>query len=93
MFLIYRAAERPEYKGNMVEGIALASNNPVVGGTVKKVDLRLVRGIDGLIRLSVYSPAIDAAVSPLFTLDDMEGGPKENRPLTTADVGPGGLWK
>ncbi|MDR9855477.1 chondroitinase-B domain-containing protein [Paenibacillus sp. VCA1] len=103
------AAERPEYKGNMVEGIALASNNPVVGETVKKEDLRLVRGIDGLIRLSVYSPAIDAAVSPLFALDDMDGqmryapdvgadeynadGPKENRPLTTKDVGPGALKK
>ncbi|MNU04963.1 hypothetical protein D3C72_2496020 [compost metagenome] len=59
--------------------------------------------------MSVYSPAIDAAVSPLFTLDDMDGqmryapdvgadefnagGPKEKRPLTTADVGPGALWK
>jgi len=103
------AAERPDYKGNMIEGIALASNNPVVSGTVKKVDLRLVRGLDGLIRLSVYSPAIDAAVSPLFTLDDMDGqmryapdvgadefnagGPKERRPLTTVDVGPRALWK
>lgn len=101
--------ERPDYKGNKIEGIASASNNPVVSGMIKKEDLRLVRGIDGLIRLSVYSPAIDAAVSPFFALDDMDGqmryapdvgadeyhagGAKTNRPLLPADVGPRALLK
>lgn len=103
------AQERPEYKGNKVEGIAPLSNNPVVGGAIRKEDLKLVRGTDGLIRLSVYSPAIDAALSPLLALDDIDGqmiyapdvGADEyssgksitNRPLTTVDVGPQALMK
>ncbi|MEI4896398.1 hypothetical protein Q8G71_34460, partial [Klebsiella pneumoniae] len=89
--------------------IAPVSNNPVVGGAIRKEDLKLVRGTDGLIRLSVYSPAIDAAISPLLALDDMDGqmryapdvGADEyspgrsitNQPLTTVDVGPQALMK
>ncbi len=103
------AKERPDYKGNMIEGSASVSNNPAVAGLMSKEDLRLVRGKDGLIRLSLYSPAIDAAVGPWVTLDDMDGqmrhapdvgadeyeafGTKTNRPLTPTDVGPGALPK
>ncbi|MEC0089679.1 chondroitinase-B domain-containing protein [Paenibacillus macquariensis] len=100
--------ERPVYKGNMVEGIAPISNNPIINGAIPKQELRLVRSTDGLIRLSIYSPAIDAAVSPYFALEDIDGqmryapdvgadeymfnGPKMNQPLTPADVGPQALF-
>ena len=100
--------ERPVYKGNMIEGIASISNNPLVSGEITKQELRLVRGTDGLIRLSIYSPAIDAAVSPYLALEDIDrqmryapdvgadeytlNGPKMNQPLTPADVGPQALF-
>ncbi|KKO52399.1 chondroitinase-B domain-containing protein [Paenibacillus sp. DMB20] len=66
--------ERPVYAGNLVEGTAQISNNPVVNDSVTKQPLKLVRcKDDGLFRLSANSPAIDAAVSPYTASDDMDG--------------------
>lgn len=96
--------ERVEYKGNKLEGNAPISNNPVVDREMNKQDLRLVRSKDGLIRLSIYSPAVDAALAPYAAAEDMDGQlryipdvgadeydsgkQRSNPPLTARDVGP-----
>lgn len=96
--------ERVEYKGNKLEGNAPISNNPIVDREMNKQDLRLVRSKDGLIRLSIYSPAVDAALAPYAAAEDMDGQlryipdvgadeydsgkQRSNPPLTARDVGP-----
>lgn len=96
--------ERVEYKGNKLEGNAPISNNPIVDREMDKQDLRLVRSKDGLIRLSIYSPAVDAALAPYAAAEDMDGQlryipdvgadeydsgkQRSNPPLTARDVGP-----
>ena|GEM_PF-1783779 len=96
--------ERPQYIGNIVDGIAAVSNNALVTNAVRHEALKLIRGNDGLIRLSTLSPAIDAAVAPYYAWEDIDGQPRYipdagadeynpelsvmNRPLTAADVGP-----
>lgn len=96
--------ERVEYKGNKLEGNAPISNNPIVDREMNKQDLRLVRSKDGLIRLSIYSPAVDAALAPYAAVEDMDGQlryipdvgadeydsgkQRSNPPLTARDVGP-----
>lgn len=96
--------ERAVYKGNMLSGNAPISNNPIVDREMTKQELHLVRSMDGLIRLSVYSPAVDAALTPFVAADDMDGqiryipdvGADEyapgkqraNPPLSVHDVGP-----
>lgn len=96
--------ERVEYKGNKLEGNAPISNNPVVDREMNKQDLRLVRSKDGLIRLSIYSPAVDAALAPYAAAEDLDGQlryipdvgadeydsgkQRSNPPLTARDVGP-----
>lgn len=96
--------ERVEYKGNKLEGNAPISNNPIVDREMNKQDLRLVRSKDGLIRLSIYSPAVDAALAPYAAAEDLDGQlryipdvgadeydsgkQRSNPPLTARDVGP-----
>lgn len=96
--------ERPQYLGNIVDGIAAVSNNALVTNTVRHEELKLIRSNDGLIRLSALSPAVDAAVAPYYAWEDIDGQPRYipdagadeynpglsviNRPLTAADVGP-----
>ncbi|MCV4230848.1 discoidin domain-containing protein [Virgibacillus sp. LDC1] len=96
--------ERAVYKGNMLSGNAPVSNNPIVDREMTKQELHLVRSRDGLIRLSVYSPAVDAALTPYAAADDMDGQiryipdvgadeyapgkQRSNPPLTVHDVGP-----
>ncbi|MDF2836573.1 MAG: hypothetical protein K0Q63_2213, partial [Paenibacillus sp.] len=71
------AHERPIYAGNLIEGTAVpASNNAILGGFENK-ELKLVRSADGLIRLSAFSPAIDAAKAPYLAWEeDMDGQPR-----------------
>ncbi|MDR6550151.1 S-layer homology domain-containing protein [Paenibacillus qinlingensis] len=64
---------RPTYVGNMTDGIAAIAANATVVSATYKGDLKLVRGSDGLIRLSPLSPAIDAAQGPYLPSDDMDG--------------------
>lgn len=101
--------ERPEYKGNIIEGIAQISNNPVVNEAMIKQPLKLVRSKDGLIRLSIYSPAVDAAIPPFVPDMDIDGeiryiadvgadeysSGKTRRylPLTSKEVGPWAISK
>ncbi|OMF37983.1 hypothetical protein BK133_03080 [Paenibacillus sp. FSL H8-0548] len=96
--------ERPQYAGNIVDGIAAVSNNALVTNAVRHEALKLIRSNDGLIRLSALSPAVDAAVAPHYAWEDIDGQPRYipdagadeynpglrvmNRPLTAADVGP-----
>lgn len=96
--------ERVEYKGNKLEGNAPISNNPIVDREMNKQDLRLVCSKDGLIRLSIYSPAVDAALAPYAAAEDLDGQlryipdvgadeydsgkQRSNPPLTARDVGP-----
>lgn len=102
-------SERPQYGGNKLQGNAPISNNPILNRSMEKEALRLVRSKDGLIRLSVYSPAIDAAIMPYAAEDDFDGqhryvpdvGADEyhpdmkqrNAPLTPQDVGPSAWMK
>ena len=76
---------------------------------MNKQDLRLVRSKDGLIRLSIYSPAVDAALTPYAAAEDMDGQlryipdvgadeyasgkQRSNPPLTARDVGPDAWMK
>ncbi|VTR47546.1 Chondroitinase-B precursor [Actinobacillus pleuropneumoniae] len=101
--------EGVEYKGNMLSGNAPISNNPIVDREMNKQDLRLVRSKDGLIRLSIYSPAVDAALTPYAAAEDMDGQlryipdvgadeyasgkQRSNPPLTARDVGPDAWMK
>ncbi|NOU65362.1 hypothetical protein GC096_15110 [Paenibacillus sp. LMG 31461] len=74
---------RPTYVGNMTDGLAVVSAAATVVSATYKGDLKLVRGIDGLIRLSPLSPAVDAAQGPYLPRDDMDGQRRTN----TVDVG------
>jgi hypothetical protein len=74
---------RPNYVGNMTDGLAAVSAAATVVNATYKGDLKLVRGIDGLIRLSPLSPAVDAAQGPYLPRDDMDGQRRTN----TVDVG------
>ncbi|CAN7437855.1 S-layer homology domain-containing protein [Paenibacillus sp. LjRoot56] len=74
---------RPTYVGNMTDGLAAVSATATVVNATYKGDLKLVRGIDGLIRLSPLSPAVDAAQGPYLPSDDMDGQRRTN----TVDVG------
>ncbi|NQX59819.1 chondroitinase-B domain-containing protein [Paenibacillus qinlingensis] len=74
---------RPNYVGNMADGLAAVSATASVVNATYKGDLKLVRGIDGLIRLSPLSPAVDAAQGPYLPADDMDGQRRTN----TVDVG------
>jgi hypothetical protein len=76
-------ASRPTYAGNQVDGVAAISANATVIGATYKGDLRLIRSTDGLIRLSGYSPAIDASQGTYYLADDMDGQTR----YTTPDVG------
>ncbi|MDD9267146.1 chondroitinase-B domain-containing protein [Paenibacillus sp. GCM10023248] len=77
------SAGRPAYVGNMADGIAAVAANATVVSATYKGDLKLVRGSDGLIRLSPLSPAVDAAQGPYIAADDMDG----QRRTHTADAG------
>ncbi|MGO4495040.1 chondroitinase-B domain-containing protein [Paenibacillus sp. 2RAB27] len=74
---------RPNYVGNMTDGLAVVSATATVVSATYKGDLKLVRGIDGLIRLSPLSLAVDAAKGPYLPVDDMDGQRRTN----TVDVG------
>ncbi|MGI2295714.1 chondroitinase-B domain-containing protein [Paenibacillus sp. GXUN7292] len=77
------ANERPVYSGNLVEGTANPTNNNAIAGGFEKKALKLVRSKDRLIRLSAFSPAIDASKAPYFASEDMDGQPR----IGGADVG------
>lgn len=74
---------RPNYVGNMTDGLAAVSATATVVSATYKGDLKLIRGIDGLIRLSPFSSAVDAAQGPYLPPDDMDGQRRTN----TVDVG------
>ncbi|OAS15093.1 chondroitinase-B domain-containing protein [Paenibacillus oryzisoli] len=74
---------RPNYVGNMTDGLAAVSATATVVNATYKGDLKLVRSMDGLIRLSPLSPAVDAAQGPYLPGDDMDG----QRRTHTVDVG------
>lgn len=74
---------RPNYVGNMTDGVAAVSATATVVNATYKGDLKLVRSMDGLIRLSPLSPAVDAAQGPYLPADDMDGQRRTN----TVDVG------
>ncbi|WP_338111660.1 S-layer homology domain-containing protein [Paenibacillus aceris] len=77
------SAGRPAYVGNMADGLAAVAANATVVSATYKGDLKLIRGSDGLIRLSPLSPAVDAAQGPYVPSDDMDG----QRRTHTADAG------
>ncbi|MCR2806795.1 S-layer homology domain-containing protein [Paenibacillus soyae] len=67
------AHERPVYAGNLIEGTAVPTNNLAIAGGFEKTELKLVRSADRLVRLSAFSPAIDAAKAPYVATEDMDG--------------------
>ncbi|MEC0226363.1 chondroitinase-B domain-containing protein [Paenibacillus alba] len=79
------SAGRPTYVGNMVDGLAAVAANATVVSATYKGDLKLVRGSDGLIRLSPLSPAVDSAQGPYVPLDDMDGQRRTHTPDAGAD--------
>ncbi|KRE49859.1 chondroitinase-B domain-containing protein [Paenibacillus sp. Soil724D2] len=79
------SAGRPAYVGNMADGLAAVATNATVVSATYKGDLKLVRGSDGLIRLSPLSPALDSAQGPYVPLDDMDGQWRTHTPDAGAD--------
>lgn len=102
---MYTPGKCMTYVGNMAFGHAEVHHNqvPKTDEQIRYMDPLLIRGSEGLIRLSSVSPARDQAIQQYSAETDMDGQlrhatdigadeysllEKENRPLTQEDVGP-----
>lgn len=81
--------ERQVYAGNLAEGTATLSNitdaSRAAAPAIEKKPLQFIRSLDGMIRISSDSPAIDAAKAPYLPQEDMDGQVRYHKPDAGAD--------